>query len=200
MIHFYGSPMSSSGRTHLMLEEVGVPYEYHRVSMRDPAQKAAYLEVNPAGKIPFLVDGDLKLTESVAINFYLAEKYKPEMWAASIEERAQLFQWSLWSISTLQPEALRVLHHTMIVPAESRSAYEVETGKKNTQRYLDHLERVLPPSGFLVGGRYTVADLNVASVCNLATAMGSGKLGERSAAWFAAAKARPAWQKVASNG
>ncbi|MBX3158002.1 MAG: glutathione S-transferase family protein [Deltaproteobacteria bacterium] len=200
MIHFYGSPMSSSGRTHLMLEEAGVPYEYHRVTLRDPAQKAAFLEVHPGGKIPYLVDGDVRLAESVAINFYLAEKYKPEMWASSVEERAAIFQWSLWGISTLQPEALRVLHHAMIVPAESRSAYEVETGKKNVARLLEHLERTLPADGFLAGGRFTVADVNVASAVNLATAMCGAKLGERAGAWFAACKARPAWQKILTAG
>lgn len=200
MIQFYGSPMSSAGRTHVMLEECGAPYEYHRVMMRDPAQKAEYLKVNPSGKIPFIVDGEVRIPESIAINFYLAEKYAPQLWAQKLEERAVLYSWSLWSISTLQNEALRVLHHTMIVPAEQRSTYEVETGKKNVQRYLDHLEASLPASGYLLGDRYTVADLNVASVVNLATAMGAGKLAERSAAWLETIKARPAWKKVAAAG
>lgn len=200
MIQFYGSPMSSAGRTHLMLEECAVPYEYHRVMLRDPAQKAEYLKINPGGKIPFIVDGEVRIPESVAINFYLAEKYAPQLWATKLEERAVLYAWSLWAISTLQNEALRVLHHTMIVPAESRSTYEVETGKKNLQRYLDHLETELPHGGYLVGDRFTVADLNVASVVNLATAMTAAKLGEKTAAWLATIKARPAWQKVAAAG
>lgn len=200
MIHFYGSPMSSSGRTHVMLEECSVAYEYHRVNLRDPAQRAEYARVNASGKIPFLVDGELRLAESIAINFYLAEKYKPELWATDLEERARIYQWSLWGISTLQHEALRVLHHQIVVPAEHRSTFEIETGRANVQRYLEHFERELPSSGYLVGGRYTIADLNVASVVSMATMMAGGKAGERTAAWLAAAKARPAWQKVLAAG
>ena len=200
MIHFYGSPMSSAGRTHVMLEEAGVPYEYHRVNTRDPAQKAAYKQVNPSGKVPFLVDGDLKIPESVAINFYVAEKYAPQLWAATAEDRARIWSWSLWAITNLQQEVLRVLHHTMFLPAEKRSPHEVEDGKKNAQRFLDELEAQLPQSGFLVDHRYTVADLNVASVVNLATALGAGSLGARTKAWLDAAKARPAWAKAAAAG
>jgi glutathione S-transferase len=199
-IQFYGAPMSSSGRTHLMLEETGVPYDYHRVNLRDPEAKAAYLAINPGGKIPFLIDGDLAIPESVAINFYLAETYAPAMWAKDVKDRARIYAWSLWSISTLQHEELRVLHHTMIVPTEHRSAFEVETGKKNTQRYLDYLDAQLPASGFLVGGAYSVADLHVASVVNLAVSMWGAKLGPKAQAWFDPIKARPAWKKVAAQG
>jgi glutathione S-transferase len=200
MIHFYGSPMSSAGRTHLMLEECGVPYEYHRTNLRDPAVKAEFAKINPSGKIPFLVDGDLRIPESVAINFYLAEKYAPALWSTDLLERAHIYRWSLWGISTLQHEALRVLHHVMVLPPEERSTFEVAHGKQNCQRNCDHLEQAMPDSGFLVGNRYTVADLNVASVVNLVTAMGAATLGPRTQAWMAATKARPAWQKVAAAG
>lgn len=192
--------MSSAGRTHLMLEECSVPYEYHKVNLRDPAAKAEFLKINPSGKIPFLVDGDLRIPESVAINFYLAEKYAPQLWSTDLLERAHLYSWSLWAISTLQHEALRVLHHVVVLPAEERSPFEVAHGKKNCQRYCDHFEHALPDSGFLVGNRYTVADINVASVVNLVSAMGAATLGPKTQAWMAASKARPAWQKVAAAG
>lgn len=200
MIDFYGSPASSAGRTHVMLEECGVPYEYHRVDLRDPAAKAAYLAINPGGKVPFLVDGELRIPESVAINFYLAERYAPHLWAERLAERAQIYAWSLWGISTLQQEALRVLNHVMIAPPEYRHAYEIEQGKQHVQRHLDHLEAQLPVTGFLVGDRYTVADINVGSVVNLCAALGAGAIGPKVAAWLQTSKARPAWQKAAAAG
>jgi len=96
MIHFFGSPASSAGRTHWLLEELHVPYEYQRVSTRDGQTRTPeFLAMNPSGKIPFLRDGDIKLFESVAINFYLAEKYGAALWASALPERALLYQWSL---------------------------------------------------------------------------------------------------------
>lgn len=67
-------------------------------------------------------------------------------------------------------------------------------------RYLDYLETAIPESGFLVGSAFSVADLNVASVVNLAAAMGIAKLGPKAQAWFDPIKARPAWKKVAAQG
>ena len=152
MIQFYGAPMSSAGRTHLMLEEIGVPYEYHRVNLRDEAAVAEYRKINPTGRVPFIVDGDFRLSESCAINFYLAEKYAPHLWSTSIEDRARIYAWSLWGITNLQPEVIRVMRHVAMLPPEQRLASEVETGKTNTQRYVDDFEQMLPASGFLVGG------------------------------------------------
>jgi glutathione S-transferase len=198
-IQFYGSPMSSAGRTHLMLEECGVAYEYHRVNMRDPAQAEQFKQVSSNGKIPFLVDGDLKLFESVAINFYLAEKYAPQLWSTSVEDRARIYAWSLWSITNLQPESLRVMRHSAMLPPDQRDPREVEGGKKLAERYLGELEAQFPSSGFLVGGRYSVADVNVLSTVNLAAAIGL-TVGPKTRAALDASKTRPAWQKVVSAG
>jgi len=192
--------MSSAGRTHLVLEECGAPYEYHKVDFRDAAARAEYLKVNPLGKVPFIVDGDLRLHESIAINFYLAERYAPQLWSSDVADRARIYAWSLWGISTLQPEIARVMRHGSMLPPEQRVAHELETGGKMTQRYIDDLEQALPASGFLAGGKLSVADLNVGSTVNLAAAFGAAKLGPRVQAWLDALKARPAWKKIATVG
>ena len=200
MIDFYGAPASSAGRTHLLLEEIGVPFTYHKVNLRDPAAKAEYAKLNPNARVPFIVDGDVRLSESIAISFYLAEKYAPQLWSDDPVERARICEWSLWSITNLQNECMRFAHHSMLVPAEQRSSYEAEHGKANTQKLLDELERAMPESRFLVGNRLTVADINVASVVNLAAAFGGGTLGPKTKAWLDSLKARPAWQSVAKGG
>jgi glutathione S-transferase len=199
MIDFYGAPASSAGRTHLMLEECGIAYQYHHVNLRDETNKAEFLSINPGGRVPFLIDGEVRMQESIAINFYLAEKYAPALWATSIEHRALIYQWSLWSITNLQAETMRVAHHTMLVPVEQRSTYEAQTGRTNTQTLLDELERALV-APYLVDHRFTVADLNVASVVNLAAAFQAGTLGARTKEWLASIKARAAWNKVAAGG
>ena len=70
MIQFYGSPASSAGRTHWFSKKLGVPYEYRRADARDGGTRTPeFLALNPSGKIPFLVDGEFKLFESIAIDF-----------------------------------------------------------------------------------------------------------------------------------
>src|SRR5690349_7945183 len=104
MITFFGSPMSSAGRTHWMLEEAGVPYEYKNVNVREGQQKTPeLLAANPTGKIPAIVDGELKLGESMAINLYLAEKYAPATMPAEPGHRAKVYEWSFWAATNLQP-------------------------------------------------------------------------------------------------
>jgi glutathione S-transferase len=200
MIEFYGAPASSAGRTHLLLEEIGVMYNYHQVNLREAAAKAAFVKINPGGRVPFLVDGNVHLQESIAINFYLAEKYAPELWATDPVLRAHIYEWSLWAIANFQPEGMRFARHTMLIPPEHRSPYEAEIGKTNVQKMLDELEAAMPDSGFLVGNKLTVADINVASVINIAAAFQAGTLGVKTKAWLDALKARPAWQKVARAG
>ena len=97
MIVCWGAPNSSAGRTHWLLEELGVPYEYRRVQFAE--KPADFLAVSPGGKVPALKDGDIELFESMAINGYLAEKYGPELAGRDNAERARIWQWSLWSIA-----------------------------------------------------------------------------------------------------
>jgi glutathione S-transferase len=199
MIHFYGAPGSSAGRTHLMLEECGARYEYHRILLRDPASKAELLKLNPGGRIPFLIDGNVRLQESIAIDFYLAEKYAPQLWSTSIEERALLTMWSLWSITNLQDAVMDVMYHSFVLPAAKRHADIVEDGMLRTQQLLDELEAALTGL-YVVGQRFTVADVHVASVVNLADRGGAGTIGQRTAAWLNGVRARPAYQRVSAAG
>jgi len=197
MIHFYGAPMSSAGRTHWMLEEVGVPYEYHRVNVRDPAAMAEFVKVNPGGKIPYLIDGDVRLAESAAINFYLAETYKPELLPRDPIARVQALQWSFWALTNLQPESLKVMHG-MMAPTDQRDDDAVKTSKERCQRLLDTLEAQLDT--YLVGGTLSVADINAGSVVNLALRVNAATAGPKTAAWIEGLRARPAYKKATTAG
>src|SRR5690349_1623914 len=182
MVHFYGAPMSSAGRTHWMLEEVGVAYEYHRVNLRDDAGRAEFRAINPSGKIPFLVDRDLGMTESAAINFYLAETYKPALIPAGPHGRFKALEWTLWAMTNLQPEAIDVMLHSMRLPAEQRSAETLASAKRTAQELIDYLETRI--GAFVVGDALSVADVNVGSVVNLALRIGAATAGPKVTAWI----------------
>ncbi len=197
MIVFYGSPMSSAGRTHWMLAELGIPYEYKRISVRDgDNRKPEFLAVNPSGKIPCIQDGAVTLTESMAINFYLAEKYGTDLMPADLVERARVYEWSFWSISNVQPIVLTILQNTMIRPEAERDATAAATARQQLPPFLAHLNNALAGTHYLVGNRFTVADVNTASVVSLTT-MGGIDLGAypHVQAWFGRLQARPAFAK-----
>jgi glutathione S-transferase len=197
MIVFYGSPMSSAGRTHWMLEEVGVPYDYRRLSIRaGDTKKPDFLAINPGGKIPCIQDGDLLLTESMAINFYLAEKYGKGLMPADLVERAHVYEWSFWAISNVQPLLITVLQHVMILPEAERSPQAADAARQQVVPYVEVLNTTLADREYLVANRFTVADLNAASVVGL-SAMTGVDLGRFAnvQAWLGRVQSRPAFAK-----
>lgn len=203
MIVFYGSPASSSGKTHWMLEELApeVAYEYRRVDRRDPEALSQFRQVCPAGRVPFIIDGEgpgqVRMLESMAINFYLAERYRPQLAPASLEERAQALQWSFWAITNLQPEAMTVMMQSF-VPEAARNPEAAHRAHVLCDGLLAELEAALESAGgeYLLGQRFTVADVNVGSVVNIAVRSGVAG-GPRTQAWMEALRARPAYQRAA---
>jgi glutathione S-transferase len=94
MVTLYGSIGSRASRCIWVAEVVGVPYEWKPVSTLDGGnRRPEYLAVNPSGKIPAMTDGDVVMTESLAINQYLAENYgRGGFWPASRAQRARVLQ------------------------------------------------------------------------------------------------------------
>jgi glutathione S-transferase len=194
MIIFYGAPASSAGKTHWMLEEVGVPYEYRRVDLQDALVMEEFRQINPGGKVPFVIDGDLRLFESAAINLYLAERYRPELFATAPAERALCYQWSFWALTNLQPEALGFMMQVMR-PEGTRDEAAVAAARDTLAQLLTTVEVALT-GPYLVGGRFSVADVNAGAIVNLALRAGAAAPGPRVATWMEALRARPAYQRA----
>jgi glutathione S-transferase len=181
-----------------MLEELGVPYENVPVSFVGDAQKPEYLAKNPNGRIPTLEDDDgLIVWESMAINLHLAEKYDKGFRPKSTAERAHVVQWSFWGMTEIEPGLIDAFVHRAMLPEGQRSAAIADAGEQKLQRPLAVLDRELSKRRFLVGDRFTVADLNVASVLGVAPIarvdLAKYKNVQR---WLGECMQRPAAQKV----
>lgn len=172
MIKIYGSPMSSAGRCYWMLEELNLPYEQIPLNMREKQHKSPdFLKINPNGKIPAIIDGEYVLWESMAITNYLAKKHNSPLAPQTPEEEGHIMQWSFWSLVDLQTPAVNWLIQALFVPDEFKNPKVIEDAKKVLPNYLNTLEAGLKGKTYLVGNRFTVADLNVASVAGLLYAL-----------------------------
>lgn len=165
MITLYGIPRSRALRSIWMLEEVGVPYQIENIvpgegSLTSPG----FTKINPNQKIPALRDDDLVLWESMAINLYLAEKYGGALWPGSPGDRGLAQQWSLWANGELDPRLFTALYHRMLASEENRDEELAAQAEEALQKPLGVLNTALDSHAFLLGGAFTVADLNVASV------------------------------------
>ncbi len=195
MIKIYGSPRTSPGRCFWLLEELGLAYEAVPLDMKNKEQKSPwYLALNPNGKVPTLVDGDFVIWESCAINHYLAEKYRPEWLGRTIEERAQVEEWTFWAMLHVQRHVEAVMYQVWFQRGDAATA---EKGKSDVVPFLTVLEAHLALKEFMMGDAFTVADVNVGSVVNLGLAVGIDFLPYPNIVrWMTMLKARPAMQRL----
>ncbi len=152
-----------------MAKELELAFEHIPLAMGDPALKQPdYLKVNPAGRIPAMDDEGFRLSESLAINLYLARKYgdraRPPLAPASLEEEATIWQWSCWTLTDLEAPLNIIYLHRVFLPQSKRDAKAAEEAEAQLQVPLAMLDNALADSPYLLGARFTVADLNVACV------------------------------------
>ena len=198
MIQLHGVRMSRASRCMWMLEELGRPYESVPVSFAGDVQKPDYKKLNPNARIPTLVDDDgTVIWESMAINLYLAEKYDGGFRPKDAAERGHLLQWSFWGMTEIEPGLIETFRHRAMLPEAQRDASLADAGEAQLQRPLAVLDAELGRRPWLLGERFTAADLNVAAVLGLAT-MARIDLAKfpNVERWLAACYARPAAKKV----
>ena len=186
----YGAQMSRASRVLWCANELGVPYEFVDVPWENQKQ-AEFLAVNPCGKFPGFADGDLKLFESLAINLYIAKKYGTgELYPTNIEDEARTLQWTLWAATEVEPNAFPSL---MVALGYSKDTAGAAAAAEKLKPVLKVLDDCLKDREYLVGKKFSVADLNVAAVAAMTR---HGKIdisyAPHVAAWLDKCLARPA--------
>lgn len=163
-MQLYGAPPTRALRVIWLLNELGLDYELHRVNLaHGEHHKDNFLALNPAAKVPVLVDGNFVMTESAAIQIYLAEKHPqagfiPE----SLKDRARMYRWIFFLVTEIEQPLWRIARNTFIYPEEKRQPGDVEMAREECKEMVAVLERHMASREFLVGNRLSVADFNAA--------------------------------------
>jgi glutathione S-transferase len=164
MTKLHGTSRSRSARSLWALEELGVPYE-HLPMPTTEAKSAAHLKLNPNGHVPVLEDDGAVVWESMAINLYLAEKYgKNSLWPSDPAARADIYKWSFFAMTEVEPQLVTLLVNRVMAPPEQRNEKAALAAVEALKAPLNALEETLKGKEYLLGKNFTIADLNVAAV------------------------------------
>ena len=164
MTRLYGTSRSRSARSLWVLEELGVKYEHVPIAPTE-AKSAEHLKRNPNGHVPVLEDDGVVIWESMAINLYLAEKYgKNSLWPAEPAARADIYKWSFWAMTEVEPHLITILRNRVMNPPEQRDEKAALAAVEALKAPLGVLEESLKGKEYLLGKNFTIADLNVAAV------------------------------------
>ena len=183
MLTIYGVYRSRASRNIWLANELGLPFKLRAgdpalppARRRPPADASLhtrspeFLKVNPNGHVPTIDDDGLVLHESLAINLYLAKKHGGPLAPANVAEDGEMSMWSLWAATEVEPHALNVIYHRIGNPPGRRIPRSPMPPSRRCAAPFAVLDAALAKDGYLVGGRFTVADINVAEIVRYAQA------------------------------
>lgn len=181
MLKIYGIYGSRATRPLWLLEELKTPFELVRVVQANRVENPTafdvplntrspqFLAINPMGSIPSMNDDGFVLHESLAITLYLARKYGGEIGPKDTNEDALMMQWSLFVATSVEASAVKLLSAIRRAGKDSdEGKAEIAASATLLTRPFDVLERHLSANEYMVGGRFTVADINVVEVVRYA--------------------------------
>lgn len=158
----YEFAFTRSIRARWTLQELGVDFEGVTVNLRAGEHRSPqYLAINPAAKLPTLVDGDLVLTESAAIVLYLAEKYRKFL-PTDTRGRAEVNRWLLFTVTELEQPLWRIAKNMNLYPEAQRLAADIPLAGQDFRAMADVAEKHMQGRKFVVGDDVTVADFVLA--------------------------------------
>jgi glutathione S-transferase len=163
MLRLYGSARSRGVRTLWMLGELGLPYDHEDYLPRSAETKTPqYRALNPNGAVPTIDDDGFVLSESMAINLYLAKR-AGKLYPVDAKSEALTWQWCLWETDRLDRQLTLYANNAFLLPEARRNAALANSTWEEIAAALGVLEIALGKGEWLVGAAFSVADLNVAS-------------------------------------
>ncbi|MFT3954479.1 MAG: glutathione S-transferase family protein [Piscinibacter sp.] len=167
-LHYF--PSNASMTPHMLLEELGVPYERVLVDRTKNAHHSPeYLALNPNGKIPVLVDGELVLYETAAIVLHLVDTHPQAGLAPAIgsAERASFYKWLMWLTNTLQAEMILYFYPDRWADTPEAAAQVKRHAEAHIAAMVDQLEAELARHGgpWFLGEGYSALDPFVLMLC-----------------------------------
>jgi glutathione S-transferase len=206
MLTIYGVSRSRASRNIWLANELGIPFKQvpviqaYRLKGEPPpgtlhTKSPEFLKVNPNGHVPSIEDDGLVLHESLAINLYLAKKHGGPLAPKDLREDALATMWTLWAATEVEPHSIQVLYHLVARPPEERDAKIAAAAIEALKAPFAVLDQELAKGGgYVIGGRFTVVDVNLAEVLRYARpAKELWDAAPNVEAWLKACQARPAF-------
>lgn len=174
MLKLYEFPPTRSIRVRWTLQELEVPFEGVTVNMMAGEHRSPeFLSINPAGKVPALVDGEMSLTESMAILLYLAERYPEKGFLPQdLGDRAELYRWLFYTATELEQPLWRIAKHTNLYAEAERLPAEIPLAKRDFIRAARVMEAHMQGREFVVGESVTVGDFALGYTLDWANELG----------------------------
>jgi glutathione S-transferase len=200
-LRIYGIAASRAIRALWMAEELGIPYEHVPIHYRDdpdgPLGKndPGFRRANPLGRVPAIDDDGFGLSESMAINLYLARKHGRGLWPATIEGEGLAFQWSFFAVTEIDPAINEWARHAIVLPEAERDPKVAAAALDKLQPPLAVVDAALARRPWLAGDAFTVADLNLSAAMFRARRMDHAAR-PNLARWLGDCFARPAARRA----
>ena len=189
----YTNPMSRGRIVRWMLEETGTPYDTVLLDFGSTMKEAAFLAINPMGKVPVIQHGDTVVTEAAAICAYLADAFPEKKLAPPLDQRGAYYRWLFFAAGPMEA-AVTAKALGLLAPADKSGM----AGYGSFEQTIDTLERAVAGREFIAGDRFTAADVYVGS--QIAWGLLFGTIEKRAAftEYVGRLQARPAAQRASA--
>ncbi len=165
MIDLYSWNTSNGRKISILLEELKLPYKFHPINIGQGAQfDPAFLQINPNGKIPAIVDRDgpdgqeINIFESAAIMIYLAEKTNSGLLPKDIRARTQVLEWLMFQMGGVGPQLGQAMHFYKY--ADEKIQYGIDRYMKEAHRLYAVMNNWLADKSYFAGD-YSLADISI---------------------------------------